>query len=71
MVPHEYTNNVNARPATLSGNFSKDEVAKLNSLRSNFHAHTEYVERVIDERRLEFARWLVENGKISEAHAGA
>jgi hypothetical protein len=25
------------------------------------------VERVIDERRMEFARWLHDNGKLSEA----
>lgn len=67
MVPQEYGNNFNGRPTTLGGNFSSDEVARLMDLRRNFHAHTEYVERVIDERRLEFARWLLANGKLTEA----
>lgn len=67
MLPHEYVNNSNGRPATLSGNFTADEVSRLTQLRSNFHAHAEYLERVIDERRLEFARWLLDHGKLSEA----
>ncbi|HEX6817216.1 MAG TPA: hypothetical protein VF120_02495 [Ktedonobacterales bacterium] len=67
MAPQEYSNNYNTRPATLGSNFSADEVARLMNLRHNFHAHAEYVERVIDQRRLEFARWLRDNGKLSEA----
>ena len=68
MVPHEYSNSSpNARPITLNGNFTSDEVARLTDLRRNFFAHSEYLERVIDERRLEFARWLLDNGKLSEA----
>ena len=67
MAPQEFGNTFNGRPATLGGNFSSDEVARLVNLRRNFHAHTEYVERVIDERRLEFARWLLDNGKLTEA----
>ena len=47
MLPHEYSNN-NGKPATLSGNFSADEIARLTELRHNFFAHTEYLERVID-----------------------
>lgn len=67
MMPHEYSNNPPGGPATLSGNFSADEVARLVDLRRNVHAHTEYLERVIDQRRLEFARWLLDQGKLSEA----
>lgn len=67
MAPQDYSNN-NGKPATLSGNFSVDEVARLTELRHNFFAHTEYLERVIDERRLEFARWLLDHGKLSEAN---
>jgi hypothetical protein len=71
MMPKEYGNTTNGRPATLGGNFSKDEVARLTNLRRNFYEHTEYLERVIDERRLEFARWLLDHGKLSEASADA
>lgn len=67
MSPHEYTNNLNGPPATLGKNFSAEEVSRLTQLRGTFHVHSEYLERVIDERRLEFARWLLEHGKLSEA----
>lgn len=55
-----------ARPATLGANFTKNEMAQLEDLRRNYYTHAEYLERVIDERRLEFARWLRENGKLNE-----
>ncbi len=67
MLSQEFTNGGNRRPATLSGNFTSDEVARLMDLRRNFHAHGEYLERVIDQRRLEFARWLLDHGKLTEA----
>jgi len=67
MLPQEHSNNANAQPTTLSGDFTSAEVVALTDLRRNFFAHTEYLERVIDERRLEFARWLIQNGKLSEA----
>ncbi len=67
MPPHEYGNNINARPTTLGKNFTEEEVNRLADLRRNFHAHTEFLERVIDERRLEFARWLLDHGKLTEA----
>lgn len=68
MLPHEYTNNLNGPPATLRGNFTAEEVSRLTQLRGNFHVHSEYLERVTDERRLEFARWLLDHGKLSEAY---
>lgn len=67
MVPQEHQNNVTGRPATLGANFSADEIARLVDLRRTVHEHTEFLERVIDQRRLEFARWLLDNGKLSEA----
>lgn len=67
MMPQEHLNNITSRPATLGANFSADEVARLMDLRRTVHEHTEYLERVIDQRRLEFARWLLDHGKLSEA----
>lgn len=69
MMPQEHTNNITGRPTTLGANFSSDEVARLVDLRRTVHEHTEYLERVIDQRRLEFARWLLDHGKLSEASA--
>ena len=46
--------------------FSPGEVAKLAELQARFSGHPECVELDIDEQRLSFARWLVENGKLSD-----
>jgi len=54
------------KPATDAASFTSDEFARLNSLKTNFRSRAEYLERMMDERRLEFARWLVKNGKLSE-----
>lgn len=61
----------NPKPAMATGNFTPEELARLNALRANFRSRAEYRERVIDDRRLEFARWLVENGKLSEGETPA
>ncbi len=55
-----------SKPAMATGNFTPEELARLNALRTNFRSRAEYLERVIDETRLEFARWLVEHGKLNE-----
>jgi hypothetical protein len=36
------------------------------SVREKVNTRAEYLERVMDVRQLEFARWLVERGKLSE-----
>lgn len=72
MMSHDYTNNGNGRPTTpmtpitLSGDFSADEVARLSDLRLSFRSHADYLSRVLDNRRLEFAKWLLENGKLDD-----
>jgi hypothetical protein len=55
----------------LTGNFTPEELARLNALRASFQSRAEYLERVIDDRRLEFARWLLEHGRLSEGDAEA
>ena len=70
MFSREYSAN-NARPAILGTNFTADEMARLQSLRRNYYTHAEYLERVIDDRRLEFARWLLDHGKLNEDSLGA
>ncbi|MBF6589223.1 MAG: hypothetical protein IVW57_01675 [Ktedonobacterales bacterium] len=66
MMPREFSSNNTTRPATLGDSFTPEELSRLNALRQNFYTHAEYLERVIDDRRLEFARWLLEHGKLSE-----
>jgi hypothetical protein len=54
-------------PQTIpGGSFTPAEVASLTALRDNYTQHAEYLERDYDDCRLEFARWLVDHGKISE-----
>ncbi len=65
MMYRDYGSN-NSKPAMVTGNFTPEELARLNAMRLNFRSRAEYLERVIDEARLEFARWLVEHGKLGE-----
>ncbi|HEY7350585.1 MAG TPA: hypothetical protein VH599_19910 [Ktedonobacterales bacterium] len=53
-------------PSTSLRIFSRKEAERLEALRQRFRLHGEYFERVIDERRLEFARWLTEQGRLNE-----
>ncbi len=46
--------------------FSRKEAERLAALRQRYQLHGEYFERVIDERRLEFARWLAEHHRLNE-----
>jgi AraC-like DNA-binding protein len=66
MMSREFSSNNSVSPATLRDMFTPEELSRLCALRENFYTHAEYLERVIDGRRLEFARWLLENGKLSE-----
>lgn len=46
--------------------FSPATLAKLTELRERFGGHPEWVELSMEERRLAFARWLVECGRLRE-----
>jgi hypothetical protein len=48
------------------GIFSRKEAERLSALRQRYRLQGEYFERVIDERRLEFARWLAETHRLNE-----
>lgn len=65
MMYRDYGTN-GTKPAMATGNFTPEELARLSALRSNFRSRAEYLERVIDDRRLEFARWLKQHGKLNE-----
>jgi hypothetical protein len=67
MSAPEFQANTNGIPTMLGSNFTAEEAARLQCLRENFHVHAEYLERIIDERRIEFVRWLIATGRISEA----
>lgn len=65
MSPHDSPTPANMPPTSLRS-FSRKEAERLSALRQRYQLHGEYFERVIDERRLEFARWLAENQRLNE-----
>lgn len=68
MFPWEYARFKNSIQLAISPHkiFSAGELAKLTQLQDKFRGHPEYVELALDEQRLSFVRWLVDNGRISE-----
>ncbi len=65
MTPQDSSLSANSIPAPLRS-FTRKEAERLSELRQRFHLPGEHFERVIDERRLEFARWLVEHQRLGE-----
>lgn len=65
MPGQDFQQNTNSSPVVLGNGFTSEEAARLQSLRETFHAQAEYL-RELDERRLEFVRWLMETGRLSE-----
>jgi hypothetical protein len=65
MSPHDSSTPANIPPTSLRI-FSRKEAERLAALRKRYQLHGEYFERVIDERRLEFARWLAEHRRLNE-----
>jgi hypothetical protein len=43
-----------------------ETLARLAELRARFDGHPEWMELTMDQRRLAFARWLVECGRLSD-----
>lgn len=55
-----------APPVELVGHFTPEESIRITHLRKRFHAHPICFKLDINYRRLEFARWLVDRGYLSE-----
>lgn len=69
MQPWESSLHVTSQPEAATGiddDFTPEEKERLLAVSQHFSAHPEYLESGIDERRLTFARWLVEHGRLSE-----
>lgn len=67
MYPWDYLN-YHARAVTHleQPSFTPQERAKLQALRTQVESCSVDIELDLDERRLRFARWLVDHGKLSE-----
>lgn len=66
MLPSEYTTGYQPEAALRNGIFTVEESVGLQLLRHALPAYAEYRECRAAERRLQFARWLVEHGKLNE-----
>jgi hypothetical protein len=50
----------------LDDHFTAEEAQRLNALRQRVVSQPVHLDLGFDARRLEFARWLVEQGRLSE-----
>jgi hypothetical protein len=50
----------------LAGKFTPEEVTRLQSIRSHFLQNTQYLDRVLDEQRMKFFKYLIEQGELNE-----
>jgi hypothetical protein len=58
--------NTNSAPTILGQNFTAQEAKSLNDLRAHFHPESA-ADQVERDPRLEFARWLIAQGKLTDA----
>ncbi len=68
MMPQDQPTLPNRQSALMVGPFNQDEYNRLQRVRHNILEKAEYLDRVIDERRLRFARFLREQGEIDDMH---
>ena len=66
MPTSENPPNSNGAPALLGQNFTAQEAKSLHDLRAHFRAHADHDFHVEVDPRLEFARWLIEHGKLTD-----
>ncbi len=52
--------------AASDGALTPDEVRRLEDFLSRRHYQPQYAEWELDHQRLEFARWLVQRGSLTE-----
>ena len=55
-----------ANPSELEGQFTSEETDRLTQLQGLFRAYPACYTLDLNYRRLEFARWLQEHGRIGE-----
>jgi len=53
------------REILRKGGFVDGEVQRLNKLRQTY-TEREKLQEIVDQRRMEFIRWLVNNGRLSD-----
>lgn len=66
MSAQDFQANNNSSPTLLGSNFTSEEAARLHSLRDNFQSEAADLEG-LEEKRIEFVRWLIETGRLRES----
>jgi hypothetical protein len=68
-MSQEKATSANLQSALLVGPFTNEEATRLRSIRTEIMKNPVYLDRVLDEHRLRFVRYLVEQGEISDTQA--
>jgi len=68
-MSQEKSSHANLQSALLVGPFTPEEAARLRSIRTHLLNNPQYLDRVLDEHRLRFVRYLMEQGEISDDQA--
>ncbi len=66
IMAQEKPHQPNHQSALLVSHFTKDELRELAGLRERLYQQAEYLNRVLDEKHLRFARYLREIGEIGD-----
>jgi hypothetical protein len=61
-----YPEQISVAIADVRTELTAEEIARLAAVRARYQGHPKCVEFDLDERRLTFVRWLVDNGRLSE-----
>ena len=67
-MSQEKASTPNLQSALLVGPFTSEEATRLRSIRTEILKNPVYLDRVLDEHRLRFVRYLVEQGEIDDMH---
>ena len=65
MWPWKHRSDHPHRPTLLEGELTAEEKARLQALRQRYPTYSEYLPGM-EERKLLFLRWLVQQGKLRE-----
>ena len=55
--------------AILTGLFTVEEATRLRTIRTQLLKNPQYLDRVIDEKRMRFVKYLIEQGEITDAQS--
>lgn|GEM_PF-950886 len=65
-MTHDQSIRIVTQGAIIDGPFTTEEAKRLKVVRTQLYQCTEYLERVMDEHRLKFVRYLIEQGDLSD-----